>query len=251
MTETVTPQVPVVETVGQPGPAADPERELPNRAPAPDPETAAPDSQTAAPHAASDTAPPEHPAHSPEIGLPAALESLLIIAAEPMAEDELASATGSPPEEVRETLQGLADDYRRVGRGFELRRVANGWRFYSSAHCAPVVHRWVTDGRQARLSQAALETLAVIAYRQPVSRAKVGSIRGVNVDAVMRTLQSRGLIEQTAEDPLTGAGLYATTTLFLERMNLTDLSELPPIVDLLPDPVDVADHVDGAALDLP
>ena len=109
----------------------------------------------------------------------------------------------------------------------------------------------VARSSKSRLSQAALETLAVIAYRQPVSRTKIGAIRGVNVDAVVRTLQARGLIEATGEDPLTGAALYSTTTYFLERMGLTQLAELPPIVDLLPDPSDVAGHIDGESLDLP
>ena len=187
----------------------------------------------------------------PGLALPAALEALLIIAGDPMTDADLAAATGVDPDSVAQALSGLAAEYAEAGRGFELRRVADGWRFYSAASCAPVVHRWVTDGKQSRLSQAALETLAVIAYRQPVSRAKVGSIRGVNVDAVVRTLQTRGLIEQTGEDPVTGAALYSTTTTFLDRMGISALNELPPIVDLLPDPDDVTDHIDGEALDLP
>ncbi len=185
------------------------------------------------------------------VDLPAALEALLIIAADPMTAEDLSAATGAPVDEIAEALHGLASSYAAGARGFELRQVAQGWRFYSAAHCAEVVGRWVTDGRQARLSQAALETLAIIAYRQPVSRAKVGSIRGVNVDAVVRTLQARGLIEQTGEDHATGAALYSTTDHFLERMGLSQLSQLPPIVDLLPDPSEVTEHVDGEALDLP
>lgn len=185
------------------------------------------------------------------VELPAALESLLIIAADPMTETDLAAVVGRPVAEVAAVLESLAIEYAAAMRGFELRKVADGWRFYSAAHCADLVGRWVTDGRQARLSQAALETLAVIAYRQPVSRARVGAIRGVNVDAVVRTLQARGLIEQTAEDQVTGAALYSTTEYFLQRMGLSQLAELPPIVDLLPDPSEVAEHVDGQALDLP
>jgi segregation and condensation protein B len=195
--------------------------------------------------------PESEPILPPDISLPAALESLLIIAADPMTQADLAAATGTDAESVAAALRALSAEYAEAGRGFELRQVADGWRFYSAAACAPVVHRWVTDGKQSRLSQAALETLAVIAYRQPVSRAKVGSIRGVSVDAVVRTLQARGLIEQTAEDPVTGAALYSTTTTFLERMGIAALTELPPIVDLLPDPDEVSDHVDGEALDLP
>lgn len=187
----------------------------------------------------------------PGVDLAAALESLLILAADPMTAAELAEATACPSEQVAEALRGLAADYEGSRRGFELREVAGGWRFYSAAHCSSLVARWVTDGRPARLSQAALETLAVIAYRQPVSRARIGSIRGVNVDAVVRTLQARGLVEPTGEDALTGAALYSTTPLFLERMGLSELAELPPIVDLLPDPGEVAEHIDGEALDLP
>jgi segregation and condensation protein B len=185
------------------------------------------------------------------VELAAALESLLIIAADPLTATDLAEATGCPVDEVTAVLDSLAIEYGAARRGFELRKVADGWRFYSAAHCAEVTGRWVTDGRQARLSQAALETLAVIAYRQPVSRSRIGAIRGVNVDAVVRTLLARGLIEQTAEDPVTGAALYSTTEYFLQRMGLDQLSDLPPIVDLLPDPGDVAEHVDGQSLHLP
>ena len=187
----------------------------------------------------------------PGVSLAAALEALLIIAADPMPVAELAEATGAEDHEVAAALTGLSEGYRAAGRGFELRQVPAGWRYYSAAGCAEVVERWVTDGRQARLSQPALETLAVIAYRQPVSRSSVGAIRGVNVDAVVRTLQARGLVEQTGEDPLTGAALYGTTSTFPDRMGLASLAELPPIVDLLPDPDQVTDHVDGEALDLP
>ena len=185
------------------------------------------------------------------IELSAALEALLIISAEAMTAADLAVATGVPEPEVEAALSELAAQYLTHSRGFELRSVAGAWRFYSAAHCAPVVHRWVTDGRQSRLSQAALETLAVVAYQQPVSRAKVGAIRGVNVDGVMRTLHARGLVTETGSDPHTGATLYGTTDYFLERMGLSDLSGLPPIGDLLPDPSDVTDHIDGEALDLP
>lgn len=191
------------------------------------------------------------PALPPGVGLGTALESLLIIAADPMPISDLAAATGVAEPEIAAALAALAEEYRSSGRGFELRELPGGWRFYSAASCADLVARWVTDGRQARLSQAALETLAVIAYKQPVSRSGVGAIRGVNVDAVVRTLQARGLVEQTGEDPLTGAGLYGTTSMFLDRMGLSSVADLPPIVDLLPNPDEVADHIDGEALDLP
>jgi segregation and condensation protein B len=188
---------------------------------------------------------------APATPLPSALEALLIIAADPMSEADLAEATGRPEAEIGACLHELAGQYEADQRGFELRRVGDGWRFYSAARCADVVARWVTDGRQSRLSQAALETLAVIAYRQPVTRSNVGAIRGVNVDGVVRTLSARGLVEESGEDPLTGAALYRTTNLFLELMGLAALSELPPIVDLLPNPEDVTEHIDGEPLDLP
>lgn len=180
----------------------------------------------------------------PGVELPAALESLLMIASDPLTPADLAEATGCAAPDVVAALESLAIEYAAARRGFELRLVGDGWRFYSAAHCAEVTNRWVTDGKQAKLSQAALETLAVIAYRQPVSRARIGAIRGVNVDAVVRTLQTRGLVEQCGEDPGTGAALYSTTEFFLHRMGLDQLSELPPIVDLLPDPEDVAEHVE-------
>ncbi len=188
---------------------------------------------------------------APAPPLEAALEALLIIAADPMDEADLAQATGSDPAEVITCLRRLAAQYEADQRGFELRKVGDGWRFYSAARCADVVFTWMTDGRQAKLSQAALETLAVIAYRQPVTRSAVGSIRGVNVDGVVRTLTARGLVEEVGEDPLTGGALYRTTVRFLELMGIDALAELPPIVDLLPAPEDVTGHIDGEALDLP
>lgn len=185
------------------------------------------------------------------VALSAALEALLIISADPVTAGELGDWLGVEEDEVTAALESLAIEYAAARRGFELRRVAGGWRFYSAAHCAQITSRWVTDGKQAKLSQAALETLAVIAYRQPVTRARIGAIRGVNVDGTVRTLQARGLIEQCGQEPLSGAALYRTTQYFLDRMGLRDLSELEPIVDLLPDPEDVAAHVDGEPLELP
>jgi segregation and condensation protein B len=181
--------------------------------------------------------------------LPAALEALLILAADPVTEADLAAATGTDEQQVRAVLEQLSADYLAAGRGFELRRVAGAWRYYSAALCADLVNRWVTDGRQARLSQAALETLAVVAYRQPVSRARVGAIRGVNVDGVMRTLVARGLVAEAGADPTSGATLYATTDLFLERLGIGALDALPPIVEHLLDPADLADHTEGEPID--
>jgi len=181
--------------------------------------------------------------------LSAALEALLILAEEPVPVEELARVTAASSGDVAQTLAQLAQEYLESERGFELRNVAGGWRFYSSEACAELVQRWVTDGRQARLSQAALETLAVIAYRQPVSRALVGSIRGVSVDGVIRTLLARGLIREAGTDASSTARLFATTDHFLERMGLTSLEELPPIAHLLPDPGEVTDHTDGEPLE--
>src|SRR5436190_19715469 len=128
------------------------------------------------------------------------LEALLMVADQPLDEATLAPAVGAPVAEVSTELVALAEEYADQGRGFELRNVAGGWRYYSREEFAPVVESFVLDGQQARLTQAALETLAVVAYRQPVSRARVSAIRGVNVDGVMRTLLTRGLVEEAGED---------------------------------------------------
>ena len=132
-------------------------------------------------------------------------------------------------------LADLAAEYADQGRGFELRNVAGGWRYYTREEFAPVVEAFVLDGQQARLTQAALETLAVVAYKQPVSRARVSAIRGVNVDGVMRTLLTRGLVEEAGEDHSTGAHLYRTSSYFLERIGVTSLDELPELAPYLPD----------------
>jgi segregation and condensation protein B len=166
----------------------------------------------------------------------AALEAVLLVLDEPVAEVVLAQVLERPTEEVAETLRALAADYDDAGRGFELRQVGGGWRLYTREACAPYVERFVRDGQQARLTQAALETLAVVAYRQPVSRSRIAAIRGVNVDAVVRTLASRGLVGEVGTEPETGAILYGTTPYFLERLGLSSLDELPPLSDYLPDP---------------
>jgi segregation and condensation protein B len=136
-------------------------------------------------------------------------------------------------DEVVAALDNLAASYE--GRGFELRAVAGGWRFYSHPDCAPAVEKFVLDGQQNRLTQAALETLAVIAYRQPVSRARVSAIRGVNVEAVMKTLITRGLVEEFGLEHETGAILYKTTSYFLERLGVNSLDDLPALAPYLPD----------------
>jgi len=168
-------------------------------------------------------------------------EAVLMVADQPLDHLTLASAVGYPPEEVRQALAGLAAEYAEQGRGFDLRNVAGGWRFYTREELAPVVEKFVLDGQQARLTQAALETLSVVAYRQPVSRARVSAIRGVNVDGVMRTLVSRGLVEEAGQDAESTAILYRTTGYFLERLGITSLAELPELAPLMPDLEDLDD----------
>jgi segregation and condensation protein B len=164
-----------------------------------------------------------------------ALEALLLLAAEPVTEFELAQAVGVPESVVAETLAELVAFYTETGRGFELRRVGGGWRYYTREEYAELITRYVTEGQQSKLSQAALETLAVVAYTQPISRGRVSAVRGVNVDGVMRTLLARGLIEEAGNDQESGAVLFATTSYFLERMGLQSLDDLPPLAPQLPE----------------
>jgi segregation and condensation protein B len=173
-------------------------------------------------------------------GARGALEAVLMVVDQPVDEVSLASALALPVERVAELLAQLVLDYDDAERGFELRRVAGGWRIYSRAAHAPVVERFVLDGQTSRLSQAALETLAIVAYRQPVSRARVSAVRGVNVDAVMRTLVTRGLVEEAGNDRETGAVLYRTTETFLHKLGLSSLDELPALAPFLPE-VDALD----------
>jgi segregation and condensation protein B len=174
---------------------------------------------------------------SSEAGPPlaASLEAILMVVDEPAAEVMLAQVLQRPTDDVRAALLVLAADYDASERGFELREVAGGWRFYTRAACADVVERFVLDGQQARLTQAALETLAVVAYRQPVSRARVSAVRGVNVDGVMRTLVTRGLVEESGTETDSGSILYRTTSYFLERLGLTSLEDLPELAPYLPE----------------
>ncbi|MEV7007573.1 SMC-Scp complex subunit ScpB [Streptosporangium sp. NPDC051022] len=167
--------------------------------------------------------------------LRAGLEAILLVVDEPVTEMALAQVLERPVHEIAGALRELSAEYTGEGRGFDLREVAGGWRFYTRAECAALVERFVRDGQQARLTQAALETLAVVAYRQPVSRARVAAIRGVNSDGVMRTLVARGLVEEAGTDPESQALLYRTSSYFLERMGLRDLDELPELAPFLPD----------------
>lgn len=176
-----------------------------------------------------------------ELELKPALESVLMVVDEPATEEHLAKVLRRPTTAVADALRELAEEYTSAGRGFELREVAGGWRFYSRAEYAEAVESFVLDGQQARLTQAALETLAVVAYRQPVSRSRVSAVRGVNCDGVMRTLLQRGLVKEAGTEPETGAILYVTTHYFLERMGLRGLEELPDLAPFLPE----ADAVEG------
>jgi segregation and condensation protein B len=171
-------------------------------------------------------------------GLRPSLEAILLVADEPVPVVVLAQVLERPRNEVTAELQSLATEYNTDGRGFDLREIAGGWRFYTREDCAPLVERFVSDGQEVRLTQAALETLAVVAYRQPVSRARVSAVRGVNCDSVMRTLVLRGLVEETGTDHETGAILYRTTGYFLERLGLASLEDLPDLAPFLPEDIE-------------
>jgi segregation and condensation protein B len=192
------------------------------------------------------TTPDEQPFEREDDGvsLRTALEAILMVVDEPVREVTLAQVAERPTEEVVAELRALAAEYDEQGRGFELRQVAGGWRFYTRASAAAYVERFVLDGQQARLTQAALETLAVVAYRQPVSRARVSAVRGVNVDGVMRTLVARGLVEDSGDEGESGSTLYRTTSYFLERLGLRDIDELPDLAPFLP-AMDALDDMAG------
>src|SRR5450759_3342583 len=147
-------------------------------------------------------------------GARGAIEAVLMVIDEPVTEMSLASALELPVDDVVAHLHALAADYDAGNRGFTVKAIAGGWRIYSRADYAPVVEKFLMDGQRARLTQASLETLAVIAYRQPISRARVGAVRGVNVDGVVRTLHSRGLIEEMGAEGENGATLYGTCLLY-------------------------------------
>lgn len=199
----------------------------------------------------------EHmPEHDPSYGIPdiaepaeldadelkRVLEALLLVIDTPVTADALAAATEQPVYRVAAKLQLMADELTGRDSGIDLRHTSEGWRMYTRARFAPYVEQLLLDGARTKLTRAALETLAVVAYRQPVTRARVSAVRGVNVDAVMRTLLARGLITEVGTDADTGAVTFATTELFLERLGLTSLSELPDIAPLLPD-VDTIDDL--------
>ena len=164
-----------------------------------------------------------------------AIEAVLMVAAEPVESPMLAQLLECTPARVDELCAELAAAYEGEGRGFVLVRVAGGYRFQSAPDLAPYIERFVLDGQSARLSAAALETLAIVAYKQPVSRAQLSAIRGVNVDGVVRTLQQRGYVAEVARDPGPGqAVLYGTTASFLEKLGLDSLHDLPPLGQFVP-----------------
>lgn len=183
----------------------------------------------------------------PFAALRPALEAVLMVADQPLDATTLATAVSYPTQQVEEALSALAAEYDEQGRGFELRNVAGGWRFYTREEFAHVVEGFVLEGQQARLTQAALETLAVVAYQQPVSRARVSAVRGVNVDGVMRTLLSRGLVEEAGRDGEHGATLYRTTSYFLERIGIVSIDELPELAPHLPDLSEMEEELAASA----
>lgn len=191
--------------------------------------------------------PPEPPGLPEPPAISGALEALLLMATEPTSIAELAQALDVPKPVVWDALDGLRRFYDETGRGFELREVGQGWRYYTRAEHHDVIARWVLEGQHGRLSQAALETLAVVAYLQPISRSRVSAVRGVNVDGVIRTLATRDLIEEAGRDPDTGAVLFRTTDYFCERLGLTSLDDLPPIAPHLPEATALEAELAGLA----
>ncbi|MFU8875903.1 SMC-Scp complex subunit ScpB [Micromonospora sp. SL4-19] len=181
------------------------------------------------------------PEPAPELDdaeLRGALEAILLVVDQPVSELILAQVLEQSPERIGPMLDDIAAGYTAAGHGFELRRAAGGWRLYTRPEYATYVERFVLDGQSVRLTQAALETLAVVAYKQPVTRSRVSAIRGVNCDGVLRTLVSRGLVEECGTESDSGAFLYRTTTMFLEKLGLNSVDDLPPLAPFLPDDVE-------------
>ena len=183
--------------------------------------------------------PPAGPASAGE--LRGALEAILLVVDEPVEAVTLAQVLETPVPQILDELRSLRAQYEADERGYEIREIAGGWRLYTRATFARFVERFVLDGQHARLTQAALETLAVVAYRQPVSRTRVSAVRGVNVDGVMRTLVSRGLVEEAGSDHDSGALLYRTSPYFLERLGLRTLDDLPLLANFLPESTSIDD----------
>lgn len=192
------------------------------------------DSRGAAPTSVDASGTPSMDLTDPGV-LRGAVEALLFVADGPVELAQLAASVQRPVSEVAEALAELTADLDRRGAGWQLRPAATGFRLYTRDQYAPIVESFLLEGQRSKLSQAALETLAVVAYRQPVTRARISAIRGVNVDGVIRTLLSRELITEVGVDPDTGGGLYRTTSTFLEKMGLTSVEQLPSLAPLLPE----------------
>ncbi len=167
--------------------------------------------------------------------LKSALEAILMVIDEPVKIEILAQITNTPIDDVEKELLAISYQLTESQSGYLLKQVAGGWRYYTNEACWPVVEKFVKEGQPAKLTQASLETLAVVAYKQPVSKGRISAIRGVNVDSVIRTLVNRGLIEEAGIEHESQSILYKTTSYFLERLGINDLSQLPPVADYLPD----------------
>jgi segregation and condensation protein B len=211
------------------------------------------DAETTKSEAAADALPAETlPAE-----LVQALEAIVLVATEPVPTDQLAQLLEVSATAVDDTCHRLAAGYESERRGFALVRVAGGWRFQTHPDVTAYVERFILDGQRSRLSGAALETLAIVAYKQPISRAQIAAIRGVDPDGVLRTLQGRGYIDQIGRDPGPGqAVLWGTTTAFLEKLGIDSLDQLPPLVEFVPgaDIVEALEHglrVTPTPVDLP
>ena len=166
-----------------------------------------------------------------------AVEAILMVAVDPVPPNLLAQLMELPTKQVEAICDGLAEEYEAHGRGFAVVRVGGGYRFQSHPDQAPWVERFVVEGHSSRLTAAALETLAIVAYKQPISRAQVSAIRGVDVDGVIRLLQQRGFVYEVSRDPGPGNAIFfGTTQEFLERMGLDGLAQLPPLGDFVPGP---------------
>ncbi|MFC6706765.1 SMC-Scp complex subunit ScpB [Flexivirga alba] len=212
------------------------EQHVPDDAPANDATAQVDDQQEAVEEA------PPFDVHTMPGGARSAIEAILMVVDQPVTAYEIATALELPEAEVVEAIEDLEREYAAQHRGFALRCINEGWRVYSRPDYAPAVEKFLLDGQQAKLTQASLETLAVIAYRQPISRSRISAVRGVNVDGVVRTLLTRGLIVEIGSDGEQGALLYGTTPYFLQRLGLSSLDELPALAPYLPD-ADVVDEL--------
>lgn len=183
-----------------------------------------------------------------------AIEAMILVSQEPVSTELMAQLLEHPAHEIERVCERLATTYEEAGHGFQLAKVAGGWRFQTHPDMAPYIERFILDGQRARLSSAALETLAIIAYKQPISRMQIASIRGVDPDAVLRTLNGRGYISVTSTDSGPGhAAMWGTTPLFMEKLGIASLDDLPPISSFVPDAtiVEALEKTLLAATDLP